>query len=474
MENKKYLIEQIRKCRRKINIAKLIDSGILYAAAGGVFGIFCELFSLFKPFYHAHLAAGLCFGAGLFAGICHAIYSRADMKQAALRLDSFGLKERMLTACENLEAEDEFAVMQRQDARFHYDRLREKIKISLMPDKRHILAFLVSAAAVVGIALIPSSVRDHAKLRHQVQEQAEEEKKELEKLVDALEGVDMESLTEAQRAELQKLLETMELSREELAGADSWESLSAAAQRLDYKYGQAAQDLGQLAAQMDHPEAAGVAGAEAFAKAAANQSGQQTASVGAGATASPGGGSESGGENSSGGNGGQAGENNSGGNGGQAGENSSGGNGGQAGGEGFGEGDGQGSGNGSGGGGRGDGSDGSGGQGGDGEGGGSGGNGGTGNGAGSGRGTGHSDTAHDYVSVPGDTAEDPPLTGSKIGDQNSEYYRGQNGLAWEGDHVEYSSVIGEYTDDAYEGIANGKYPNGMESVIRDYFEQLNK
>lgn len=177
MENKKYLMEQIRKCRRKINIAKLIDSGILYAAAGGVFGIFCELFSLFKPFYHAHLAAGLCFGVGFFMGICHAIYSRADMKQAALRLDSFGLKERILTACENLEAEDEFAVMQRQDARFHYDRLREKIKISLMPDKRHILAFLVSAAVVVGIALIPSSVRDQAKLRHQVQEQAEEEKR---------------------------------------------------------------------------------------------------------------------------------------------------------------------------------------------------------------------------------------------------------------------------------------------------------
>ena len=462
MENKKYLIEQIRKCRRKMNIAKLIDSGILYAAAGGVFGIFCELFSLFKPFYYVHLAAGLCFGVGFFMGICHAIYSRADMKQAAFRLDSFGLKERMLTACENLEAEDEFAVMQRQDARFHYDRLRDKIKISLMPERRHILALFVSAVAVAGIALIPSSVRDQAKLRHQVQKQAEEEKKELEKLVDALEGVDMESLTEVQRAELQKLLETMELSREELAGADSWESLSAAAQRLDYKYGQAAQDLGQLAAQMDHPEAAGVAGAEAFAKAAANQNGQQTASVGAGATASPGGGNEFGGENSSGGNGGQ-----------EEG-NSTGENGGQAGGDGSREGDGQGSGNGSG---KGDGSDGSGGQGGDGEGsegGGSGRNGGTGNGAGSGRGTGHSDTAHDYVSVPGDTAEDPPLTGSKIGDQNSEYYRGQNGLAWEGDHVEYSSVIGEYTDDAYEGIANGKYPNGMESVIRDYFEQLNK
>ena len=70
--------------------------------------------------------------------------------------------------------------------------------------------------------------------------------------------------------------------------------------------------------------------------------------------------------------------------------------------------------------------------------------------------------------------DDASLTGNKNGDRNSDYYRDQNGLAWEGDHVEYSAVIGEYTDSAYEGIANGKYPEGMESVIRDYFEQLNQ
>ena len=40
--------------------------------------------------------------------------------------------------------------------------------------------------------------------------------------------------------------------------------------------------------------------------------------------------------------------------------------------------------------------------------------------------------------------------------------------------MDYSSVIGEYTDSAYEGIANGKYHSGMESVIRDYFENLNQ
>ncbi|MDE6675659.1 MAG: pectinesterase, partial [Acetatifactor sp.] len=70
--------------------------------------------------------------------------------------------------------------------------------------------------------------------------------------------------------------------------------------------------------------------------------------------------------------------------------------------------------------------------------------------------------------------DDPALTGEKVGDENSQYFRQQNGLAWEGEHVDYNSVIGEYTDSAYEGIASGRYPSGMENVIRDYFENLNK
>lgn len=78
------------------------------------------------------------------------------------------------------------------------------------------------------------------------------------------------------------------------------------------------------------------------------------------------------------------------------------------------------------------------------------------------------------MSIPNAVANDPALTGNKNGHQDSDYFRQQNGLAWEGDHVDYNSVIGEYTDSAYEGIANGRYPSGMEPVIRDYFESLNK
>lgn len=408
------------------------------------------------------------------------------MKKAAGRLDSFGLKERMLTAYENLDKEDGFALLQRQDAYRHYERVRGEVRISVVPDRRHVLALFVAAVAAVGIGVIPSPVREQAEATHQVKEEAKEEREELEELLDALESVDMESLTEAQKAELQELLDTMELSREELAGVDTWESLSAATGRLDYKYQQAAQSLSGLAGQLEYPDMAGVAGAEALAKALADaaQNDQQMASTGT-ASGNPDGEDGQNGEGAYGG----SGENGSGGENGQGGENGSGTGDGQNGGNNPGEGSGQNGENNAGGGGQSGGNGSGGGQsgengsggesGGNGEGSSGGGNGqgsgdSSGGGAGGGRGTGSSDTAHDYVSIPGAVADDSSLTGNKTGDQDSDYYRQQNGLAWEGDHVEYSSVIGEYTDSAYEGIANGKYPSGMETVIRDYFENLNK
>lgn len=456
MDSREYLIQQIKACRRKLNTAKIIDCGIFFAAAGGIPAMICELASLVWQFYYVHLAAGLCFGAGLLAGVGYALYRRADMKQAAGRLDAFGLKERMITAYEQMESENEFALLQRQDALAHYNRIRGQIRIPLRPDTRHILALLLSLALVIGLGFLPSPVRDQARLHHQVQEQAKEEQEELEKLVDALEGVDMDSLSEEQRAQLQEMLDAMKLSQEELAKTNSWESLASAMERLDYKYEQTAQSLASLASQLSDPGAAGIAGAEALAKALAEQNGSQLAASG---TPSAGSGEENGNGESGDGNGGSGDQEGQGDGNGQSGQNGSNSNGqnngsGQGSGNGQGNGNGQGSGNGSG---QGQGNGGS----------------GSGNG-GNGRGTGSSDAVHDYVSIPNAVADDASLTGNKNGDQDSDYFRQQNGLAWEGEHVDYSSVIGEYTDSAYEGIANGKYPSGMESVIRDYFENLNK
>ncbi|MCM1105575.1 MAG: hypothetical protein NC355_01395 [Blautia sp.] len=454
MDEKRYLRQQINHCRRKLNIAKFLDSLVVFAALAGVAGIVCELVSVFVPFYYAHWLAFLFFFAGALTGSGYALLMRADQRTAAKRLDSFGLKERMLTACELMDREDAMARRQRTDALVSYNAVREQVKLPVLPHWKHLLALALSVALAAGLAFVPSAAREEARARHELALQAKEEKEKVSELLDALKGVDMDSLTEQQQEALQELMEAMELSREELSAAGSAEALSAAMERLDYKYEQAGQSLAQLASLLSDPEGLGVANAEALAKALANQSGEQVASGGT-PTGSSGDG-EGSGDGGGSGSGSEAGDGKAGnGNGDGSGDGGGSGNGD---GKGNGSGDGSGNGNGTG---SGDGS-------------GSGSGSGNGNGFGGGRGTGSSDAVHDYVSIPNAIGDDSSLTGDKTGDENSDYYRQQNGLSWEGEHVDYSSVVGEYAGDAYEGIANGKYPSGMESVIRDYFDILNQ
>ncbi len=54
------------------------------------------------------------------------------------------------------------------------------------------------------------------------------------------------------------------------------------------------------------------------------------------------------------------------------------------------------------------------------------------------------------------------------------YFRAQNGLSWEGTHMSQEAVLGSYEQKAYEGIAAGRYPSGMEEVIKEYFSSFNQ
>ncbi len=92
---------------------------------------------------------------------------------------------------------------------------------------------------------------------------------------------------------------------------------------------------------------------------------------------------------------------------------------------------------------------------------------------GNGRGTGSSDNAHDYVSVPNAIADSENLTGNAGNHDDSDFFRAQNGLSWEGEHISHEAVIGSYEQNAYEGISAGKYPSGMEDIIKEYFASFN-
>lgn len=466
MDERKELLQAIRRSRQKLNIAKLIDTCVFCLAYAGVAAIVLEAVSLWIPFYYVHLCVGIVIGIALIVGIIYVVIKRTSMREAAQQIDTFGLKERVQTAYEQMADESPLAGMQRHDAA---EQLQKKldakqIRIRLLPSRRHLAAAFLSLAVAAALAFVPSQARELANTRHAIHQEAKEKQKELSELADAIEKMDTSELTDEQKARLAKLKEALDRSMQELARVDSEEALDAAQSKLGFKYEQTSQSLMELADALSKDGKAAMEKAAEMARAAAEANGQSSAQGNSkSGTQSASNGSASGTPGTSNGNSGNTG--NGSGENGQNSGNSSNGNGsngngsngnssngnnsdGNNSGSGDGSGNGSGTGNGSGS--------------------------GNGNGSGSGRGTGSGGGRHDYVSVPNATGNDDNLTGNKTGNENGDSYRAQNGMVWEGDHVSLDSVISDYTKDAYEGLSSGKYPSGMEDVIKDYFKNLSE
>lgn len=446
MDEKSYLIRKIKAFKGMKNSAVLLDAILVGLAVSGVPAAMLEFFSIFFPFYPVHFATAGCFLMGVAAGLVFAIIRRIDMKSAARYMDSFGLGERVLTAYENLHRPEEIYALQRTDTISHVKEQEENLKVRICPPGRHFTAFALSVCMVLLFALIPSQAKDTARERHEVTLEAKEQEKELEKELSNLKKADTSSLTREQKQALKELQESLKLSMEALKTVKSKEALAEEKQKLTYKY-DAAEELLAENTKASAQDFAGIG----------SENGENTGNQDKGSGDTSGDGSNASGNSGNGNSTQDAGAgsgNNSNGAGSSQSENSSENNDSSQ----SGSSNGEGSGNGTGG---------------NGNGSGSGVGNGNGSGSGSGRGTGSSDTGHDYVSIPNKVGNDSSIAGNKGDSKDSDYYRAKNGLAWEGEHVSVDSVIGDYTKDAYESIASGRYPKGMESVIRDYFQSLN-
>lgn len=455
MEETTYLKQKIKDCRRKLNLAKILENCVYYISFGALAAVLVEGISLFVPFYYANYFAAGCIGIGCLVGIVRAVMTWADEKAAARKLDSFGLQERTLTAYENLDKEDAFTKLQRNDAVQMLKENENNIRIPIRPNTRHLLAFIFSLVCVCTLAMVPSVAKEQAKELHALKQEVKEKKKELSSVMDALEDIDTKSLSAEEKKKLQELMKSLEMSKKELDQVDSAQELASANERLQFKYQETAQSLTGI-----DPSKIGVKEAQQIAQAASGQTGgSSNGNDTAGANGQLADGSNNNGDSQSSsgdGNNGNNGNNTSGD--GNSTENGNGDGNGNGNGNGQGNGDGNGSGSGNG----------------NGQGNGNGNGNGSGSGNGSGRGTGSSSATHDYVTVPNKVGDDSSLHGDKTGKNNSDYYRAQNGLTWEGDHVSLDSVIADYTQSAYEGISAGRYPSGMENVIKDYFKNLNE
>lgn len=434
-------VRAIQNCQSRLNLAGFLKKLVTALTIGACAGILFQAVSFVIPLYYAGLYAVLALVIALVLALAAAYAGRTSMEQTALVMDSFGFDERIVTAYGNLEKEGALIELQRADAMRQLQAHQDKIQIPLLPPRRKTASLAGLLVALLVLALVPSGMKDRAKELHSVKEEAREKTEEIEELVEALDQLEQqEELTPEQQAMLQEMIESLQASQSEYQQASSNEMMRAATEKLNYRYETMGGQLAGLAQSLQNGATVSSVTAEslqALSDKMQEMSGAQLAKGNAGQSGNNG-------QNGQNGSSGQNGQNGSGQNGqnGSSGQNSQNGSGGQNGQNGQ-------TGNN-----------------------GNGGNGQNG-GSGSGRGTGTSETPHDYVSIPNDIADSGSLTGNAVDHDDSEYFHAQNGLSWEGTHMSHEAVIGSYEQNAYEGIAAGKYPSGMEEIIKEYFSNFN-
>lgn len=453
MERKEFL-RSIQTCRGKLNRAELIKNLVFSFCVGAGVGILFQIVAFVVPFYWANCYSLMALVVGALTAIIISFCKRKSLYQAALYMDSFGFRERIVTAYEHLDEEGEMVGLQREDAMKQLQAHKERIKVPLLKSRKALSIMCLLLLTMVVMMFIPSEMKKQAAELHMVREEAKEKEQELEEVLEEMEELAQESLTPEQLAALQEMMESLQSSMQEYQNAESMEMVETANQKLDYKYDNMQQQLADMSALMQSGANISPQSIQAMQEMAERlqELGENPGMNGTPSLAGNQGqngeqsGNDQNGENS---NGQEQNQGNSpNGNGqGQGTEN------GQGGGAGNGQGQGQGNGQGNG-------------Q-------GQGNSPGNGAGGGNGRGEGSASTPHDYVSIPNEIMDSGNLTGVANGHEDSDFFRTQNGFSWEGNHVSHEAVIGSYEQNAYEGIAAGKYPSGMEEVIKEYFASFN-
>lgn len=457
MEQKEFL-EMIKSCRRRLHLAGFVQNLVLSLGVGACVGIVFQVLSLIVPLYYANVYMVIALLLAVVTAVVVAHVKRYTLAQTALKMDGFGFQERIITAYENLQAEGDLVALQRADAIGRLKAGMDKIRIPLMPSRKSLLVTLGLLAVMVGLILVPSDVRQQAKELHEVKQEAKVKEEEVQEVLDELEQLANQELTPEQQAQLQEMMESLQSTMQEYDQVASWEDMTSADQKLEYKYGNMSEQLGDLAQSLQNGGAVSPMTAEAM-QAMAEKLQQMSGTQMASGQGGNGQGSQNGGQSGD-GQGGDQGSQSGDGQGDGQGSQSGDGNGSQGGQSGDGQGSGQGGQSGNGGSGDGSGGNGNGGS-------------GDGSGTGNGRGTGSANIERDYISVPGAIADVGNLNGNASNHDNSEFFLAPNGMTWEGTHVSHEQVIGSYEQNAYEGIATGQYPTGMEDVIKEYFASFN-
>lgn len=229
----KELIKIVRRIRDRLHAASIINAMIFGAAAALCLGIAIVITARFIPIYNVYLNILKVVGAAVLAAFLYSAFRTPKDAYAALKLDSFGLKERTVTALELVGNQSTFAVLEKSDALEHLNNMDYKKKIPLRPNKKYLLICLILTAALALSGFISNPMAGRAEELHKLKAKISEQQKKADRLAEKVKN--SPKLSEEQKKELEKKL--TELKKELKAAKDEKEinkALGRTEKKLEY------------------------------------------------------------------------------------------------------------------------------------------------------------------------------------------------------------------------------------------------
>ena len=132
MEQREFL-DIIRGYRRRLNLAGFLKMLAFALGVGACASIILQALAFIVPVYYVNVYTGITLLLAVLSAVVVSVIKRSTMEHTALVMDSFGFKERIVTAYEHLEDEGQLIILQRQDAIAQLKANRGRIKVPLMP-----------------------------------------------------------------------------------------------------------------------------------------------------------------------------------------------------------------------------------------------------------------------------------------------------------------------------------------------------
>lgn len=226
----KELLRLVRKVRDRLHAISIINNMILGAAAALCLGMAMAIAARFIPIYNVYLNILKTVGAAITAAFLYSSFRTPGDAYAALKADSFGLEERIITALELAGDQSAFAVLEKNDALEHLRNMDYKKKIPLRLNRKYLLICMILTAAIAVSGFIPNPTAERAEELHRIKSEAAEQQKKAGRLIEKVRS--NPKLSEEQKAELEEKLSEL---RRELKNAKDGKEIEKALGRAEKK-----------------------------------------------------------------------------------------------------------------------------------------------------------------------------------------------------------------------------------------------